>query len=261
MSDDQDIVYTSVKETAERLDVGLQTVRNWCRDMRLPGAIKDGNKWKIPATVTTADVVPLADKLARVSGDERITRLLAEEPDDSEDVSADDAETELLRDIVDTLSDITAEPIIDKDKLRAASGRLVSALGGRVEVPDEETSDGSPELPETPSASDSGVGTQAEAQPAGAPDSAAGVDEVPAEDQGGAEGADADRAALETLLAGGQPSAVGLEPFNTATDEEPDADDTLLDDPVLAVEVDPGEPLPPKHWEATIDDPRDAWED
>lgn len=76
-----------------------------------------------------------------------------------------------------------------------------------------------------------------------------------------AEAVDPDRVALETLVAGGQPDASDLAPFEKASDAEPAIDDQTADVLAPVAEIDPGNPLPPEHWEIDINDPRDSWED
>lgn len=40
--------YVSTEDIAARYDVSPETVRRWCRDGAIPGAIQLGRQWRIP---------------------------------------------------------------------------------------------------------------------------------------------------------------------------------------------------------------------
>ena len=41
-------MYLNVKETAEKWKISERSVRNYCSQGKIPGAIIDGKSWKIP---------------------------------------------------------------------------------------------------------------------------------------------------------------------------------------------------------------------
>lgn len=216
-----DETMVSVKEAAERFGISAQTMRNWCKDGQVPGAVRGpNNRWQVPESA-----LPEAEPKAQAEPE-------PEAVDTSSLAPADDAE---LLDLFEI-----GQGYGDDDQ-----GAAEETRPGGEDPSDEPTMD---EVLDTvrqlrEAANALGVAAGALHDGLTALEQALGGREPERMD---------DAAALEELLSGGADRAEeGEQPAAPLAD----LDEVLDAEPEVELDTDPRET-----WETEADDPRETWE-